>query len=48
MKLRAKKLRRKLKTYQEKLAEAIWDGINEILCLKKQKENQIVDSANNG
>ena len=34
--------------YQEKLAEAIWDGINEILCLKKQKENQIVDSANNG
>lgn len=32
--------RENLKTaeYQEKLAEAIWDGINEILCLKKQKK----------
>ena len=42
--------RENLKTpeYQERLAEAIWDGVNEILCLKKQKENQIVDSANNG
>lgn len=38
----------KLKTaeYQGLLAEAIWDGINAILCLEKEEKVQVVDSAN--
>lgn len=42
--------REKLKTaeYQESLAAAIWEGVNENLCLKPVGERLIVDSANNG
>ena len=38
----------KLKTreYQEKVGVAIWEGINEILCLEKAVNIKIVDSAN--
>ena len=38
----------KLKTreYQEKVGVAIWEGINEILCLEKAENIKIVDSAN--
>ena len=40
----------KLKTaeYQGLLAEAIWSGINEILCLEKRERVPVVDSANRG
>lgn len=40
----------KLKTaeYQEALASAIWKGLNENLCLEKNKKTEIVDSANKG
>lgn len=42
--------REKLKTseYQEELAEAIWEGINENLCLEKGRKTEVIDSANNG
>jgi len=38
----------RLKTaeYQRVLAKAIWEGINENLCLKKQEKIEVVDSAN--
>lgn len=38
----------KLKTaeYQEKLALAIWNGINEILCLEKRIKVEIIENAN--
>lgn len=44
------KEREKLKTpeYQAEMAEAIWQGINEILCLEKDRKMEIVDSANKG
>ena len=32
--------------YQRQLSQAVWEGINEILCLKKPKEIQVIDSAN--
>ncbi len=32
--------------YQQLLSKAIWDGINEILCLEKPEKIQIIDSAN--
>ena len=32
--------------YQEKIAEAIWEGINKILCLEKEDAIPVVDSAN--
>lgn len=34
--------------YQQKIAESIWQGINEILCLKKETDVNIIDSANKG
>ncbi len=39
---------KKLQTaeYQQRLAEAIWKGINEILCLDMEKKLPITDSAN--
>ena len=39
----------KLKTaeYQQVLSKAIWQGVNEILCLKMNKKMEIRDSANN-
>ncbi len=38
----------RLKTadYQHNLAESIWQGVNEILCLEKQTKIQLIDSAN--
>lgn len=38
----------RLKTaeYQQLIAEAIWEGINEILCMKKTEKVKIIDSAN--
>lgn len=32
--------------YQRILASAIWDGINEILCVQKTENKEIIDSAN--
>ena len=32
--------------YQRKLSKAIWEGINEILCLEKKKKIQVIDSTN--
>lgn len=32
--------------YQRKLSNAIWEGINEILCLKKVQKIQVIDSTN--
>ena len=32
--------------YQRQLSQAVWEGINEILCLKNPKEIQVIDSAN--
>ena len=39
----------KLKTaeYQQVLSKAIWQGVNEILCLEMNKKMEIRDSANN-
>ena len=39
---------RLLKTpeYQQKLSKAIWEGINEILCLEMHEKIQVIDSAN--
>lgn len=38
----------RLKTaeYQRQAARAIWEGVNEILCLKKNKNVTVIDSAN--
>lgn len=32
--------------YQQQLSNAIWEGVNEILCLEKPKKIQVIDSAN--
>lgn len=32
--------------YQQKLSDAIWQGVNEILCLERPKKMQVIDSAN--
>ena len=32
--------------YQQQLSNAIWEGVNEILCLKKVERIQVIDSAN--
>lgn len=42
--------REKLKTaeYQEKIAAAIWEGVNGNLCLEPVGKRAVVDSANNG
>ena len=32
--------------YQQLLASSVWQGINEILCLEKGKEVEVIDSAN--
>ena len=34
--------------YQQKLSNAIWQGVNEILCLKMPRKIQIIDSTNMG
>ena len=34
--------------YQQQLSNAIWQGINEILCLEKPHKIQVIDSANIG
>lgn len=34
--------------YQQKISEAIWQGINEILCLEMPEKIQVIDSANKG
>lgn len=34
--------------YQQLLAGAIWEGVNEILCLEKNKNVTVIDSANRG
>ena len=34
--------------YQRKLSNAIWQGVNEILCLKMPRKIQIIDSTNMG
>lgn len=34
--------------YQQLLACAIWEGVNEILCLEKNKSVTVIDSANRG
>lgn len=36
----------KTEEYQQKLAEAIWAGINENLCLEKKENLELIDSAN--
>ena len=36
----------KMAEYQRKLAYAIWEGIDEILCLEKGEKMKIIDSAN--
>ena len=40
----------RLKTpeYQEEMASAIWEGINDVLRLEKQQNLEIIDSANKG
>ena len=40
----------RLKTpeYQEEMASAIWEGINDVLRLEKQQKLEIIDSANKG
>ena len=34
--------------YQQLLACVIWEGVNEILCLEKNKSVTVIDSANRG
>ena len=34
--------------YHQKISEAIWQGINEILCLEMPEKIQVIDSANKG
>lgn len=34
--------------YQQLLAHAIWEGVNEILCLEKNKNVTVIDSTNKG
>lgn len=34
--------------YQQQLSNAIWQGVNEILCLKKPEKIQVIDSTNKG
>lgn len=32
--------------YQQELSKAVWEGVNEILCLKKNEKIQVIDSTN--